>query len=216
MFIDRAKIYVKAGEGGDGCTSHYRDRYTRHPIPDGGDGGWGGDIIIRADENLQTLYDFQYRRHFRAKGGQNGSGKGKKGRDAQPLLILVPPGTIIKEISNNTTLRDLIASNDEVIAAQGGRGGRGNWTKRLTTKGALGEEKELVLELKFVADVGIVGYPNAGKSTLISKITNARPKIASYPFTTKNPFLGVVKLPAGEFVAADIPGLIDGAHSGKG
>ncbi|MFH1407255.1 MAG: GTPase ObgE [Candidatus Omnitrophota bacterium] len=216
MFIDRAKVFIKAGDGGDGCRSYYRDKWTRHPIPNGGDGGDGADVIMRADSNLQTLYDFKYQQHFRGKDGRNGSSKDKKGKTAPPLLVLVPRGTLIKDASTLDTLRDLAHPGEEVIVAKGGRGGRGNWTKKEATNGKKGEEKTLLLELKLVADVGIIGYPNAGKSTLISKITNARPKIADYPFTTKAPLLGVVKLPEGEFVMADIPGIIEGAHSGKG
>jgi len=217
MFIDEVRIYVKAGDGGDGCESMYRDRVNRIGRPDGGPGGDGGDVIFEADGNSQTLLDFQYRQHFKAKSGSHGSSNHKKGRRGEDLHIKVPPGTIIKDDETRLVLRDLVRPGDRVIIARGGAGGRGNSRGRGATAGDPGEEKTLRLELKLMADVGIVGYPNAGKSTLISKISSARPKIASYPFTTKEPILGVVKLYEGSsIVVADIPGLIDGAHNGKG
>lgn len=216
MFIDTVKIYVRAGNGGKGCHSFYRDKYTRRGIPDGGDGGKGADIIVRADRNLRTLLDFQYNRHFYGKKGQDGSGKNKKGKDAPNIIIRVPPGTIIKEIKTNCILRDLDKDQEEVIVASGGKGGLGNRHHRESTLGETSEEKELLLDLKLIADVGIIGFPNVGKSTLISSISNAHPKIAAYPFTTKSPVLGVVGIGTDTFVIADIPGLIEGSSGGRG
>ena len=216
MYIDRAKIFVKAGDGGSGCTSIYRDKYTRRGIPDGGDGGKGGDVILEADQNIQTLLDFKYRHHFKAHSGKNGSGKNKKGSEGQDRIVKVPPRTIVIDQGSQLTLRDLTKHGQTVVVARGGEPGKGNKHLPQATPGKPGEERELLLELKIVADVGIIGYPNSGKSTLISRISKARPKIASYPFTTKAPVLGVVKLEDGDFVVADIPGLIEGAHQGKG
>lgn len=216
MFIDTVKIYVRAGNGGKGCHSFYRDKYTRRGIPDGGDGGKGADIVIRADRNLRTLLDFQYNQHFYGKKGQDGSGKNKKGKDAPNIIIRVPPGTIIKEIKTNCILRDLDKDQEEVIVASGGKGGLGNRHHREATLGETSEEKKLLLDLKLIADVGIIGFPNVGKSTLISSISNAHPKIAAYPFTTKSPVLGVVGIGADAFIIADIPGLIEGSSGGRG
>lgn len=217
MFVDEAKIYVKAGDGGDGCNSMYRDRSNRYGRPDGGEGGKGGDAVFEADFNIQTLLDFQYRQHFQADSGLHGSSNHKKGRYGEDLHILVPPGTIIKDAQTGLLLRELVHPGDRVIIAKGGEGGCGNSRHRSADAGALGEEKTVILELKLIADVGIVGYPNAGKSTLISKISSARPKIADYPFTTKAPVLGVAKIHEGSsLVFAEIPGLIEGAHHGKG
>ena len=218
MFIDNAKIYVKAGDGGKGCASFYRDKYQRFGIPDGGDGGRGADIIIKADRNLYTLLDFKYNRHFIGKHGAHGSGNKKKGREALPVIVRVPVGTIIKDIKNDCILRDLIRDQEEVVVACGGRGGLGNRHRNIreAAPGELGEEKELFFDLKLIAEVGVVGFPNVGKSTLISAISNARPKIAAYPFTTKVPALGVVHLGNKSFVIADIPGLIEGSGEGRG
>ena len=217
MFIDEVRIYVKAGKGGDGCNSFYRDKWNRLGRPDGGPGGKGGDIVFKADGNVHTLLDFQYRQHFEADGGGHGSSNHKKGRSGLDRLIKVPPGTIIKDAEKDLILRDLVKAGDEVTIAKGGAAGRGNSKNRTNEKGAPGEEKTLRLELKLIADVGIIGYPNAGKSTLISKLSSAHPKIASYPFTTKEPVLGVVKVGDGaHFVVAEIPGLIEGAHAGRG
>jgi GTP-binding protein len=216
VFIDTVKIYVRAGNGGKGCQSFYRDKYTRRGIPDGGDGGKGADIIIRADRNLRTLLDFKYNQHFYGKKGQDGSGKKKKGKDAPNIIIRVPPGTIIKEIKTNCILRDLDKDQEEVIVASGGKGGLGNRHHREATLGETSEEKKLFLDLKLIADVGIIGFPNVGKSTLISSISNAHPKIAAYPFTTKSPALGVVGNGTDAFVIADIPGLIEGSSGGRG
>ncbi|MBI5123834.1 MAG: GTPase ObgE [Candidatus Omnitrophica bacterium] len=217
MFVDQAKINVKAGNGGDGCSSMYRDRYHRYGRPDGGYGGKGGDAIFEADVNTHTLLDFQYRQHFEAESGSHGSSNHKKGRCGQDLHIKVPPGTLIKDAGTGLILRELIEPGSKVIITKGGVGGRGNSRHRDALPGSPGEEKTVILELKLIADVGIVGYPNAGKSTFISKISSARPKIADYPFTTKAPVLGVVKIHEGaHFVVAEIPGLIEGAHLGKG
>ena len=216
VFIDQAKIYVKAGKGGRGCQSFYRDKYQRWNIPNGGDGGRGSDIIIKADRNLHTLIDFQYRRHFFASDGGAGLGKNKKGKNAAPFFIRVPLGTIIKDRKINCVLRELDKDQEEAVVAYGGRGGLGNQHHTQATLGELGEEKELLLDLKIIADVGMVGFPNAGKSTLISSISNARPLIAAYPFTTKFPILGVVKASDASFVIADIPGLIEGSSCGRG
>lgn len=216
MFIDTARISLKAGSGGRGCQSLYRDRIQRQGIPDGGTGGKGADIIIRADHNLLTLLDFQYRRHFFGANGGHGSGNRKKGKNAQDVVIRVPPGTIIKDASSGAILRDLDIDGEEVVVARGGQGGRGNSYHHDATPGIPGEEKVIELNLKLLADVGVVGFPNAGKSTLISAVSNAHPKVAAYPFTTTGPILGVVKGEDKNFVIADIPGLIPGASSGRG
>lgn len=216
MFIDSVKILVRAGSGGRGCMSFYRDKYTRRGIPDGGDGGRGADILIRADRNLHTLLDFQYRRHFFGKDGGHGSGKNRRGKDAPAVVIRVPCGTQVKEVVTGCLLRDLQADGMEVIVARAGAGGKGNQHHQEVTEAQAGEEKELFFDLKLIADVGVVGFPNAGKSTLIAHISNAHPKIAAYPFTTKFPVLGVVNAGKNSFVVADLPGLIEGASEGKG
>lgn len=217
MFIDSAKILVRAGSGGKGCRSFYRDKFTRHGIPDGGDGGKGADIVIRAENKLQTLLDFHYRRHFFGGHGGHGSGKNKKGRDAFSLVIRVPCGTLIKDAATGCVLRDLIEGGEEFVVARGGKGGIGNKRQKEPTFAEPGEEKELLLNLCLIADVGVVGFPNAGKSTLVSAVSNARPKIAGYPFTTKFPILGAVRAEQGKsFIIADIPGLIKGSSKGRG
>lgn len=217
MFIDEAKVYVKAGGGGDGCHSMYRDKWNRVGSPDGGPGGDGGDVIFEVSGNVQTLLDFQYRQHHEAQRGLHGSSNHKKGHRGKDLVIKVPPGTLIKDFGTGLVLRDLVKIGDSVIIAKGGKGGRGNSKNYEREYGAPGEEKTVVLELKIMADAGIVGYPNAGKSTLISKISSAHPKIANYPFTTKEPVLGVVKMyEDAAFVVSEIPGLIEGAHEGRG
>ncbi|MEK6567571.1 MAG: Obg family GTPase CgtA [Candidatus Omnitrophota bacterium] len=218
-FVDNARITIKAGNGGGGCNSLYRDKYTRYPRRDGGDGGKGGDVVIRANRNLLTLYDFKYRQHFNASGGGNGSSNRKKGLDAQSLIITVPCGTLITDARTNCRLRELVDDREEFIAAYGGSGGKGSVHAKSEEDfpGAQGEERIITLDLKLIADVGLVGFPNSGKSTLISKISNAHPEIANYPFTTKRPALGTVTI--GEslyFSIADIPGLIKGSHLGKG
>jgi len=216
VFIDRSKITVRGGAGGKGAQSFYRDKYQREGVPDGGDGGRGADIIIQADRNLLTLLDFQFHRHFFGAHGGHGSGNHKKGRGAQDIIVRVPLGTMIKDPLTGSILRDLNKEGEQVIIAKGGKGGLGNKHQKEATLGAPGEEKIILLDLKLIADVGIVGFPNAGKSTLISSISNAHPKIAAYPFTTTAPILGVAKSGDKRFVVADIPGLIKGASEGRG
>jgi GTPase len=224
-FIDYAKIFVKSGNGGKGAVSFRREKYVPRGGPDGGDGGKGGDVIVEATGQLNTLLDFKYKREFTAKNGQNGMGKKMHGKNAGDLIINVPPGTLVKDADSGEVLADLVNEGDCYIAAKGGRGGLGNSHFATPTKqaptyaqpGESGEEKWLLLELKLIADVGLIGFPNAGKSTLISVISSARPKIADYPFTTLIPNLGVVKLSEDKTcVVADIPGLIEGAHTGAG
>jgi len=216
MFVDKVYITVKAGNGGNGCSSIYQDKFNMRGFPDGGDGGRGADIIVRADRNLRTLIDLQYKRHYTGKHGGHGSSKNQKGRDAPVVIIRVPCGTIIKDIAIDCVLGELDRDGQELIVAHGGEGGLGNQKHRDASPGAAGEEKQLQLDLKLLADVGLVGFPNAGKSTLVSRISNATPRIAAYPFTTKSPALGVVSSEKGDFVVADIPGLIEGSSSGKG
>ncbi|MBU2541047.1 MAG: Obg family GTPase CgtA [Candidatus Omnitrophica bacterium] len=217
MFIDTARIKLKAGDGGNGCRSSRRRKNRRFSIPDGGSGGKGADIKFCVDSKVQTLLDFRYRQHFRAKNGTQGGSNCKKGKDAPELIIKVPPGTIIRDAELGLLLRDLTGPEEEVIAVKGGSGGRGNSSRRhMAEEGAKGEEKEVTLELKIIADVAIVGLPNAGKSSLITCLSHARPKIAAYPFTTKSPILGVFESSDFSFVLIDVPGLIEGAHLGKG
>lgn len=216
-FIDKAHILCYGGNGGSGCNSFYRDKYGRYPKRDGGDGGDGGDVIVRTTKNLSTLLDFQYINHFHAGRGGNGSGNNKKGARGKDCIISVPVGTLVKDAKTNLRLRDLTAEGEEVIVAKGGIGGAGNRKVKTSLPGQAGQEKEVYLELKLIADVGIIGYPNAGKSTLISRISSAKSKVAPYPFTTTAPIIGVVKLSSEQtFVACDIPGLIKDAHRGKG
>ena len=217
MFIDHVEIFVKAGDGGDGCHSFSKGKFQRYKRPDGGDGGKGGNVVLVSDNNVQTLVDFYFRKHFKAEPGSNGSGNHKRGADGRDFVARVPIGTIVKDGHEDITYCDLSEGGRSVVIAKGGSGGRGNSRHRQATPGKDGEEKDIVLELKLVADAGIIGYPNVGKSSLISRISNARPKIANYPFTTKTPVLGLVRLDAERsFVVCDIPGLIEGAHSGKG
>jgi GTP-binding protein len=225
QFIDYVKVHVKAGDGGNGCVSFRREKYVPKGGPDGGDGGRGGHIIFKASRQLNTLLDLKYQRFYRAKKGQNGMGKKMHGKDGEDLIIPVPVGTVLKDADTGEILADLNEEGQEVIVAHGGKGGLGNThfatpvrqTPRFAQKGRPGEEKDLIVELKLLADVGLIGLPNAGKSTLISVISAARPKIADYPFTTLVPNLGVVKLEDfRSFVVADIPGLIEGAHKGVG
>lgn len=224
-FIDIARIYVKAGNGGNGIVSFRREKYVPKGGPDGGNGGRGGHIILKANPNLTTLLDFKYKSHFRAENGKPGGSNNKTGKNGEDLIIPVPCGTVVKNALTGEMIADLLQPGQEVIVAHGGQGGRGNaefatptnQTPRYAEKGKPGEEFELILELKVIADVGIVGFPNVGKSTLISVISDAKPKIADYPFTTLTPNLGVVKIDIGKnFVVADIPGLIEGASDGKG
>lgn len=225
MFVDEAKIYVKAGDGGRGCVSFLRLPYNPRGGPNGGDGGAGGNVIIRADPNLQTLLDQKYNQHYRAQNGAHGKGKMQDGRHGADEIIRVPLGTVIRDAETGTVLADLCTAGEEYIVARGGRGGRGNSKFKSSTNqapryaepGEPGEERWLWLELKLLADVGLVGLPNAGKSTLIRQISAAKPKVADYPFTTLTPNLGTVTLPSDHtLVVADIPGLIAGASAGKG
>ena len=217
MFIDEAKIYVTAGQGGDGCHSFYRDKYCHQGRPDGGEGGDGGDVIFIVDVNVQTLLDLHYRQHVVAESGGHASSNHKAGARGADMIVKVPPGTIVKEFGTDLILRDLVRVGDTVIVAKGGRGGRGNSRNHDALDGSPGESKTIKLELKLIADAGIIGYPNAGKSTLISHISSAHPKIANYPFTTTAPVLGVVRAhEEATFVVAEIPGLIEGAHEGRG
>ena len=223
-FLDQAKIYISSGKGGKGCVSFRREKYIEYGGPNGGNGGKGGDIIFITDPNLNTLIDFRYQQHFKAKKGEDGRGKNQTGAGADDLIIKVPPGTEIYNDDKSVLLADLIKNNQRVTLAKGGSGGLGNSNfksstnqapRRFTFGGKL-EEKYLWLSLKLFADVGIIGKPNAGKSTLLSKISGATPKIANYPFTTLHPILGVLRQFDEELVIADIPGLIEGAHEGKG
>ncbi len=224
-FIDEATIEVTAGDGGDGCVSFRREKYVPYGGPDGGDGGHGGSVIFRAEEGLTTLMDVRYRRHFKAGRGGHGKGKQMTGRSGEDRVVSVPVGSVVFDAETGEQMADLDLPGEEWVAAAGGRGGKGNMrfvtstnqAPRKATKGTSGEKRKLRLELKLLADVGLVGLPNAGKSTLISAVSNARPKIADYPFTTKVPSLGLVRLESGaSFVIADIPGLIEGASEGAG
>ena len=216
MLIDQAKIYVSGGRGGDGCQSLYRDMFHRRGIPDGGDGGDGGDVVLRSDPNLHTLLDFRYNQHYKAASGKHGSSNKKFGRRGEDRLVKVPAGTIIRDADNGLVIRDLAELGEEVTVARGGPGGKGNAKLRVATEGGQGESRTLLLELKLVADAGIIGFPNAGKSTIVSRISKAHTKIAAYPFTTRSPKLGVVRIGDDTFVVADMPGLIEGAHEGRG
>lgn len=224
MFVDQAKIYIKAGDGGDGAVSFHREKYVAAGGPDGGDGGKGGDIVFVVDDNISNLIDFRYKRKYVAEKGQNGGGKDCSGRNAPDLVVKVPRGTVVKEIKSGRILADL-STDEPAVIAHGGKGGRGNAHFATSTRqipkfakpGFRGDEYEVMLELKLIADVGLVGFPNVGKSTLISVVSAAKPKIANYHFTTLTPVLGVVKIEEGKsFVMADIPGLIEGASEGVG
>ncbi|MDD5618403.1 MAG: GTPase ObgE [Candidatus Omnitrophica bacterium] len=216
MFIDRVKTVVKGGTGGDGCRSFYSDKLSPNKRPDGGNGGKGGSVILKASRNVYTLLDFKYRHEFKAPDGRHGSGNTRRGKEGTDVVILVPVGTQIFDEPSGCLLEDLDVDGREIIIARGGKGGWGNYERRTATQGKPGEAKTIVLDLKLIADVGIIGFPNAGKSTLISKISSARPQIAAYPFTTKEPNLGVVEAGDASFTIVDIPGLIEGAHTGKG
>ena len=224
MFVDQAKIYIKAGDGGDGAVSFHREKYVAAGGPDGGDGGKGGDIVFVVDDNISNLIDFRYKRKYVAEKGQNGGGKNCSGRNAPDLVVKVPKGTVVREIKSGRILADL-STDEPAVIAHGGKGGRGNAHFATSTRqipkfakpGFRGDEYEVMLELKLIADVGLVGFPNVGKSTLISVVSAAKPKIANYHFTTLTPVLGVVKIEEGKsFVMADIPGLIEGASEGVG
>ncbi|UCC98059.1 MAG: GTPase ObgE [Phycisphaerales bacterium] len=225
MFIDQAQIWVKAGDGGHGCVSFRREKFIPKGGPDGGDGGHGGNVYFQAVENLDTLLDFAGKHHWQARNGQPGSGSNKSGASGEDLIIKVPPGTLLYDVDLDLLLKDLSEVGRKVRVCRGGRGGKGNkafatstnQTPRDAEPGKKGEERNIRLELKLIADVGLVGMPNAGKSTLISRCSAARPKIADYPFTTLEPVLGIVELSDfRRFVMADIPGLIEGAHAGAG
>ena len=223
-FLDQAKIYIKAGNGGSGSASFRREKYIEFGGPDGGDGGNGGSIILESERNLNTLIDFRYRQHFKAEAGKPGSKKNKTGASGRDLVLKVPVGTQIYEEDNNTLIYDFTKNNEKFLVATGGKGGLGNTrfksstnrTPRKKTDGKKGEEFWMWLQLKVIADVGIIGLPNAGKSSFLSKCTRAKPKIANYPFTTINPNLGVLNINHKEIVLADIPGLIEGSHKGIG
>lgn len=223
-FIDEARIFVKGGDGGHGCVSFRREKYVPRGGPNGGDGGRGGNVIFRSDSGLFTLLDFKYRRHFEADRGEHGRGKDQYGHAGDDVVIRVPVGTTLTEEETGRVLANFEKPNEEAVIAHGGRGGRGNMhfatsthqAPRKAEDGLLGEERWVLLELKLLADVGLIGFPNAGKSTLLSAISAAKPKIADYPFTTKTPVLGVVSSQGKSFTAADLPGLIEGASQGVG
>ena len=216
MLIDHAKIYVAGGNGGNGCQSVHKDLYHRKGVPDGGDGGPGGDIIVISDPNLHTLLDFRYNQHHFASKGTHGGSNKKFGRKGKNRVLKVPVGTIIKDADSGLVIRDLATPGEQVLVAKGGAPGKGSAKLREATQGELGQALTIILELKLVADVGIIGFPNVGKSTLVSRISKSHTKIAPYPFTTRSPKLGAVNFYDDSFVVADMPGLIEGAHSGKG
>ena len=223
-FLDQVKIYVKAGNGGDGSPSFRREKFIEFGGPDGGDGGKGGSVILKSEQNLNTLIDYRYQQHHKAERGENGMGQNRTGKSGDDLILKVPMGTQVFEDDNKTLIYDFIKPGEEFIAAAGGKGGLGNTrfksstnrAPRKFTKGAAGENFTIWLQLKTIADIGIIGLPNAGKSSLLASITNATPKIANYQFTTLNPNLGVASYDDKEITIADIPGLIEGAHEGTG
>ncbi|HWK88835.1 MAG TPA: GTPase ObgE [Longimicrobium sp.] len=225
MFLDYAEIQVKAGNGGPGAISFRRESMTPRGGPDGGDGGRGADVILQADPQLNTLLDYRYRQHYNADNGAKGFGSNSSGKSGDDLVLRVPPGTMVRDVDTGGVVGDLVEAGDQIVVARGGRGGRGNarfatatnQTPRRADPGEAGEERRIALELKLIADVGLVGEPNAGKSTFLSAVSAATPKVADYPFTTLTPNLGVVQLSDSRtFVIADIPGIIEGAHEGKG
>jgi GTPase len=225
MFVDKAKIYVKAGDGGDGVVAFRREKYVAEGGPSGGDGGNGGSIIFRVDEGLRTLMDFRYQRHFKADRGIKGQKQNMHGANAKDMIVRVPPGTIVMDEDTEEKIADLTLQGQQVIVARGGRGGRGNArfatpansAPEIAENGEEGQERNVILELKVIADIGLVGFPSVGKSTLLSVVSAAQPKIAAYHFTTLSPNLGVVDVGDGRsFVMADLPGLIEGAHQGVG
>jgi len=223
-FLDEAKIYIRSGDGGNGCVSFRREKFIEHGGPDGGNGGRGGDVIAVASSGLNTLIDYRYQQHFKAKKGQQGSGANRTGASAEDLMLSVPVGTEILEGDKETVVADLTREGQRVVLADGGKGGVGNHAFRSSTNqaprqftpGEEGTERWLWLRLKLISDAGLLGLPNAGKSTFLARVTRARPKIADYPFTTLTPQLGVANIDGHEFVLADIPGLIEGAHEGAG
>jgi len=223
-FLDQVKIYIKAGNGGDGSPSFRREKFIEYGGPDGGDGGKGGSVILKAEQNLNTLIDYRYQQHHKAQRGDNGAGQNKTGKGGENLILKVPLGTQVFEEDNKTLIFDFIKIGEEFVAAAGGKGGLGNTRFKSSTnrapkkftKGTAGEEFTIWLQLKTIADIGIIGLPNAGKSSLLAAITNANPKIANYQFTTLNPNLGVASYDDKEVTIADIPGLVEGAHKGIG
>lgn len=224
MFVDRARITIRSGKGGDGAVSFRREPYVPEGGPDGGDGGKGGDIVFKADGSLRTLMDFRYKRKYEAENGQNGMKKKKFGKDGKDLIIKVPPGTVVIDEESGLVMKDLVHEGDSFVAAKGGKGGKGNVHYKNSVRqapnfaeaGGFAKERAVVLEMKLIADVGLVGFPNVGKSTLLSVATSAKPKIADYHFTTIDPNLGVVEIYDTSFVMADIAGIIEGAHQGAG
>ncbi len=225
MFVDRVSIYVEGGRGGDGCVSFRREPYVPRGGPDGGDGGDGGSVLIIAEAGVDSLAGVVNRQQWKAPKGKPGSGAKKRGRSGKDLILRVPPGTLVLDAKEKFVIKDLVASGDQMVAARGGKAGKGNWrfksatnqAPRKSTPGEEGEQRDLVLELKVIADVALIGKPNAGKSTLLSRLSRARPEVADYPFTTKYPNLGLVQVDMDRsFVLADIPGLIEGAHQGVG
>ena len=223
-FLDQVKIFIKAGNGGDGSPSFRREKFIEYGGPDGGDGGKGGSVILKAEQNLNTLIDFRYQQHHKAKRGENGAGQNRTGKSGEDLILKVPLGTQVFEEDNKTLIYDFTKISEKFIAAAGGKGGLGNTrfksstnrAPRKFTKGTQGEEFTIWLQLKTIADIGIIGLPNAGKSSLLASVTNANPKIANYQFTTLNPNLGVASYDDKEITIADIPGLVEGAHKGTG
>lgn len=225
MFVDRVAIYVEGGRGGDGCVSFRREPYVPRGGPDGGDGGHGGSVLIVAEAGVDSLAGVISRQQWKAPRGKPGSGAKKRGRSGKDLVLRVPPGTLVLDAKEQFVIKDMVDSGDQMVAARGGKAGKGNWRFKSSTKqaprvftpGEEGEQRDLVLELKVIADVALIGKPNAGKSTLLSRLSRARPEVADYPFTTKYPNLGLVQVDLDRtFVMADIPGLIEGAHQGVG
>lgn len=224
MFVDRAKIFIRSGKGGDGAVTFRREPYVPEGGPDGGDGGKGGDVVFMADSSLRTLMDFRYKRKYQAENGQNGMKKKKYGKKGEDLIIKVPPGTLVIDEETGHLMKDLVNPGDSFVAAKGGKGGKGNvhfknsvrQAPNFAEAGGLPKERNVILELKLIADVGLVGFPNVGKSSLLSVCTKAKPKIANYHFTTIDPNLGVVEVSNTSFVMADIAGIIEGAHEGAG
>ncbi|AWX55306.1 MULTISPECIES: GTPase ObgE [Brevibacillus] len=224
MFVDQVKVYVKGGDGGNGAVSFRREKYVPLGGPAGGDGGQGGDVVFVVDEGLRTLVDFRYQRHFKAPRGEHGRNKSQHGAGAEDMVVRVPPGTTVIDDDTKEVIADLVEQGQRAVIAKGGRGGRGNIrfanssnpAPHISENGEPGQERYIVMELKLIADVGLVGYPSVGKSTLLSSVTAAKPKIAAYHFTTLTPNLGVVDLGEQSFVMADLPGLIEGAHEGVG
>ena len=223
-FLDEAKIHLKAGDGGAGCVSFRREKFVEYGGPDGGDGGSGGNILFESEENLNTLIDFRYQQHFKAENGKNGSGKNKTGQKGKNIIIKVPVGTVIMDSDKKEIYKDLVKKNEKFLILEGGKGGVGNsrfksstnQAPRKSTKGKIGEELWVWLRLKLIADIGFIGLPNSGKSTLLSVLSNAKAKVANYPFTTLKPQLGLLRFEEGDVTLADLPGLISGANKGVG